>query len=69
MQVAIAHYKSMPNNPDLVPISINLSFQQFIVATTNNPFTIDAPTFANLVGEFFQVLELKFMVKSSKKIQ
>jgi len=42
--------------------------QQFIVATVNNPPTIDALVFANQVGEFFQVLELKFLVKSFEKI-
>ncbi len=29
---------------------------------------MDAPTFANLMGEFFHILELEFSVKSSKKI-
>ncbi len=58
----------MPNNLDPVPISINLSPQQLIVTTTNIPPTIDASAFADLVGEFFQVLELEFSVKSSKKI-
>jgi hypothetical protein len=43
----------MPNNPDLVPTSINLSLQQLIVATANIPPTIDALAFANLVEEFF----------------
>ncbi len=58
----------MPNNLDLVPISVNIFLQQLIVATANIPPTIDAPTFADLVGEFFQVLELEFSMKSSKKI-
>jgi hypothetical protein len=58
----------MPNNPDPVPISVNLSPQQLIVVTINIPPTIDAPSFANLVEEFFRVLELKFQVKSSEKI-
>jgi hypothetical protein len=58
----------MPNNLDPVPISVNLSLQQFIAATINIPPTIDAPTFANPVGEFFQVFELEFSVKSSEKI-
>jgi hypothetical protein len=43
----------MPNNPNLIPISINLSPQQFIVAIINIPPTINAPTFADPVGEFF----------------
>jgi hypothetical protein len=58
----------MPNNPNLVPTSVNLSPQQFIIVTTNIPPTIDAPAFADPVGEFFQVLELEFLVKSSEKI-
>jgi hypothetical protein len=68
MQVAIAHHGTMPNNPNSVPISINLSPQQLITATPNIPPTINAPTFLDLVGEFFQVLELEFSIKSSKKI-
>jgi hypothetical protein len=58
----------MPNNPDVVPTLVNLYPQQLITPTTNNPPTIDAPTFVDPVGEFFQVLELEFSVKSSKKI-
>jgi len=57
----------MTNNLDLVPTSVNLFPQQFIVATANIPPTIDAPAFADPVGEFFQVLELKTLVKSSEK--
>jgi len=57
----------VPNNPDPIPTSINLSLQQFIVATANIPPTTDAPAFANLVGKFFQILELEFLVKSSEK--
>jgi hypothetical protein len=58
----------LPNNPDPVPTSINLSPQQFIVVTINIPPTIDAPAFANPMGEFFQVLELESLVKSFEKI-
>ncbi len=58
----------MPNNPDPVSTSVNLSPQQFIVATANIPPTIDVLAFADPVGEFFQVLELEFSVKNSKKI-
>ncbi len=58
----------MPNNPNPVPISVNLSPQQLIVATANIPPTIDAPAFADPMKEFFQVFELEFPVKSSKKI-
>ncbi len=43
----------MPNNPDPILTLVNLSPQQFIVAIANIPPTIDAPTFANPVGEFF----------------
>jgi len=55
----------MPNNPNPVPTSINLSPQQFIVVA-NIPPTIDALAFVDLVGEFFWVLKLEFSVKSSK---
>jgi hypothetical protein len=58
----------VPNNLDPVPTSINLSPQQLIVVTANIPPTIDAPTVVDQVGKFFQVLELKFMIKNSKKI-
>jgi hypothetical protein len=43
----------MPNNPNLVPTSINLSFQQLVAAIINIPPIINAPTFADPVGEFF----------------
>jgi hypothetical protein len=56
----------MPNNPDLVPTLVNLFPQQFITITANIPPTINAPTFTDPVGEFFQVCELEFLVKSSK---
>jgi hypothetical protein len=58
----------MTNNLDLVPTLVNLFPQQFIAATANIPPTIDAPAFADPVGEFFRVLELKTLVKSSEKI-
>jgi hypothetical protein len=64
LQVGITHHGTMPNNPDLVPTSINLSPQQFIVVITNIPPTINAPTFPDPVGEFFRVLELEFLVKN-----
>jgi hypothetical protein len=57
----------MPNNPDPVPTSVNLSPQQLIATTANIPPTIDAPAFADIIGEFFRVLELKFSMKSSEK--
>jgi hypothetical protein len=50
----------MPNNLDLVLTSINLSLQQFIVATANIPSTIDAPTFVDPWGNSFEVLSWNF---------
>jgi len=35
LQAAIAHHETVPNNPDPVPTSVNLSPQQLIVATAN----------------------------------
>ncbi len=67
LQVAIAHHGTMPNNPNSVPTSVNLSPQQLIATTANNLPTIDAPTFADPVESFFQVLELEFLVKSFEK--
>jgi len=57
----------VPNNPDPVPTSINISPQQFIATTTNIPPTIDALAFVDLMGEFFQVFELEFSIKSCEK--
>jgi len=68
LQVAIAHRRTVPNNLDPVPFSINLSPQQFIAATTNIPPTTNAPAFVDPVGEFFRILELEFPVKSFEKI-
>ncbi len=67
-QAPIAHHGNVPNNPDPVPISVNLSPQQVINATTILPSTNDAPTFADPRGEFCQVLELEFPVKGFEKI-
>jgi hypothetical protein len=53
LQAIIAHHGTVPNNPDPVPTSINLSPQQFIVATANIPPIINVATFADPVGEFF----------------
>jgi hypothetical protein len=58
----------VPNNPNPVHILINISPQQFIVVTANILSTINAPTFIDPVGEFFQIFELEFSVKNSKKI-
>jgi hypothetical protein len=68
LQAAIAHHGTVPNNPDPVPTSINLSPQQLIAATANIPPTINAAAFVDPVREFFRVLELEFPVKSSEKI-
>jgi hypothetical protein len=56
LQAAIAHNGTMPNNPNLVLSSINLSPQQLITATTNIPPTINASAFANPMGDFFEFL-------------
>jgi hypothetical protein len=53
LQIAITHHGIVPNNPDPVPISVNLSPQQFIATTANIPFTINAPAFVDPMGEFF----------------
>jgi hypothetical protein len=68
LQVIITHHGTMPNNPDLIPTSINLSLQQLIATAANIPPTTNAPTFANPVGDFFQILKLEFPVKSFEKI-
>jgi hypothetical protein len=64
LQTAITHHGTMPNNLDPIPTLVNLSPQQLIIATTNISPTIDAPTFADPMGEFFRVLKLKFLVKN-----
>jgi len=68
LQTTIAHHRIVLNNPDPVPTLVNFSPQQFIAAIANIPPTIDALAFADLVAEFFRILKLKFLVKSSKKI-
>jgi hypothetical protein len=68
LQAAIAHHGIVPNHPDLIPTSVSLSPQQFIVVTTNILPIIDAPAFANPVGEFFRVFELEFSVTNFEKI-
>jgi len=64
LQAAIAHHGTVPNNPDPVPTSINISPQQLIIATVNIPPTIDAPAFTDPVGEF---LSWDFQSKVLKK--
>jgi hypothetical protein len=68
LQAAITHHGIVPNNPNPVFTSVNFSPQQLIVVIANIPPTIDAPAFADLVGEFFRVLELEFPIKSFEKI-
>ncbi len=68
LQVAIEHHGTMPNNLDPVPALINLYPQQLIATTANIPPTINTLAFADLVVEFFQVLELEFPVKSFEKV-
>jgi hypothetical protein len=68
LQATITHHGTVPNNSDPVPTSVNLSLQQLIVATANIPPTTNAPAFVDPVGEFFQILELEFPVKSFEKI-
>ncbi len=68
LQAAIAHHRTVPNNLDPVPTLVNLSPQQLIVVTTNIPPTTDVSAFVDPVGEFFRILELEFLVKSSEKI-
>jgi hypothetical protein len=58
----------VPNNPNSIPISVNLFPQQLIVTTTNISPTINAQAFTNPVGEFLRVFELEFPIKSSEKI-
>ncbi len=67
LQAAIAHHRTVPINPDPVPTSVNLSPQQLIAATSNIPLTTDALAFVDLVGEFFRIFELEFLIKSSEK--
>jgi hypothetical protein len=58
----------LPNNPDPIPISVNLFFQQLIAATVNIFPTIDAMVFVEPMRKLFQVLELKFPVNNFEKI-
>jgi hypothetical protein len=60
LQAAIAHHGIMLNNPNLIPTSINLFPQQFIITIANIPPTIDASTFADLWGSSFEFLSWNF---------
>jgi hypothetical protein len=53
LQAAIAHHGTMPNNPNLVPTSLNFSLQQLIGVIANIPPTINAPAFVDSTGELF----------------
>jgi len=53
MRATIAHHGIVPDDPDPVSTSVNLSPQQLIIATTNIFPTINAPAFTDPVGEFF----------------
>jgi len=68
LQAAITHRGTVLNNPDPIPTFVNLSPQQLIAATANIPPTTDALAFVDPVAEFFRILELEFLVKSSEKI-
>ncbi len=68
LRASIAHHGNVPNNLNPVLILVNFFPQQLIAITTNIPPTIDAPTFADPLGEFFRILELEFSIKNSKKI-
>ncbi len=67
LQSAISHHGIVPNNLDAIPTSINFFPQQFIVATANNPPTINALAFVDRVGEFFWAIELEFPIKGFEK--
>jgi len=67
LQAAITHHGIVPNNSDAIPTLITFSPQQLIAIIANIPPTIDAPTFVDPMGEFFQIFELKFLIKSFKK--
>jgi hypothetical protein len=43
----------VPYNLNPIPTLINFFLQQLIATKAKNPPTIDAPTFANPMGEFF----------------
>jgi hypothetical protein len=58
----------LPNNPNSIHILVNISPQQLIAAIANIPPTINAPTLAYSMGNFFRILELEFPVKSSEII-
>ncbi len=60
LQAAIAHHGTVPNNLDLVPISINLYPQQLIATIANILPTINAPGFIDQWGNFFELLSWNF---------
>ncbi len=66
LQAAIAHHRTMPNNPNPVPTLVIFSPQQFFVIVANIPPTINPLDFVDPMGEFFRILELEFSINSSK---
>jgi hypothetical protein len=68
LQATIAHYGTMPNNPDPILTLVYIFPQQLIAPTANIPPTIDAPAFVDPMGEFFRILQLEFSVKNFEKI-
>jgi hypothetical protein len=68
LQATIAHHGIVRNNPNS-----GTYFNKTFSSTTHCCYIKHsshhhAPTFADLVGEFFRVLELEFLVKSFEKI-
>jgi hypothetical protein len=53
LQTTIAHHGIVPNNPDLVPTSVNFSPQQFITTIANILPTINALAFTDPILSSF----------------
>jgi hypothetical protein len=61
LQIAIAHHGTMPNNPNPVPTSVNLSPQQLIATIANILPTINAKVFLLIQwGNSFEFLNWIF---------
>jgi hypothetical protein len=67
LQATIAHHGTVPNNPNPILTSVNLSPQQLIVAIVNIPPTINTLAFADSVGNFFEFLNWNFQSRVLKK--
>ncbi len=63
LQTSITHHGTMPNNPNSVPTLVNLSLQQFIVATINIPRTIMHQFLLIQWGNSFKFLNWNFRLK------